>query len=73
MNWSVFCLARGGLCQGIIARVCKSSGTAGCLLAVLTLRHNLMRCIVEPQDGDEDKVMDTASLMSAYDDCYQWC
>ena len=34
---------------------------------------SLMRCIIEPHNGDEDKVMDTASLMSTYDDCYQWC
>ena len=73
MNWSVFCQARGGLFQGIMARVCKSSGTVGHVLAMLTLLHMSMRYIVEPPGGDEDKVMDTVSLMSAYYDCYQWC
>ena len=56
-----------------MAGVRKSSGTAGRVLAILTLLHMPMRYIIEPPGGDEDKVMDTVSLMSAYDNCYQWC
>ena len=56
-----------------MAGVRESSGTARHVLAILALLYMPMRYIIEPQSGDEDKVMDTVSLMSAYDNCYQWC